>query len=100
MCILSVLGFDTGGGDAHLSCDAHHVDLSSPSWPVWIQRACHHNAIAQLPEDGNLSYVTSITIESSEASDPPDATTESGDPYDAHLAQSFVPIATRSLTDD
>ena len=51
-----------------------------------------HNAVAQLPEDGNLSNVTSITIESPEASDPPDATTESSDLYDAHLAQSFVPI--------
>ena len=58
-----------------------------------------HNAIAQLPDDGNLSNVTSITIESPEASDPPDATTESSDPYDAHLAQSFVPIATRSMTE-
>ena len=58
-----------------------------------------HNAIAQLPDDGNLSNVTSITIESPEASDPPYATTESSDPYDAHLAQSFVPIATRSMTE-
>ena len=38
------IGFDTSGGDAHLSCDAHHVDLSSPSWPVWLQRACHQLA--------------------------------------------------------
>ena len=66
-----------------------------------VQTMCafDHNAIAQLPEDGNLSNVTSITIESSEASDPPDATPESSDPYDAHLAQSFVPIATCSMTE-
>ena len=58
------------------------------------------NALAQLPEDGNLSNVTSITIESPAASVPPDATTENGDPYDAHLAQSFVPIATQRRYDN
>ena len=32
-----ILGFDTGGGDAHLSRDAHHVYISFTSWPVWLQ---------------------------------------------------------------
>ena len=55
------------------------------------------NALAHLPQDGNISNL--VSVESSVESDQPDATTESSDPYNAHLAQSFVPIATRSMTE-
>ena len=68
------------------------------------------NALEQLPLDGNLSQLTSITVESTiteppatntPATGPPVADTPatSEDPYSAHLPQSFVPIATRSLTE-
>ena len=64
------------------------------------------NALEQLPHDGNLSQLTSITVESANteppatntpATGPPVADTPetSEDPYSAHLPQSFVPIATR-----
>ena len=68
------------------------------------------NALEQLPHDGNLSQLTAITIKSAiteppatntPATGPPVADTPatSEDPYSAHLPQSFVPIATRSMTE-
>ena len=48
------------------------------------------DAIAVLPEDRNLTGMRSMTLESSddgqESSPPQDI-----DPYDAHLARTFVP---------
>ena len=68
------------------------------------------NALEQLPHDGNLSQLTAITVENASteppatntpATGPPVADTPatSEDPYSAHLPQSFVPIATRSMTE-
>ena len=68
------------------------------------------NALEQLPHDGNLSQLTSITFESASteppatntpATGPPVADTPatSEDPYSAHFPQSFVSIATRSMTE-
>ena len=68
------------------------------------------NALEQLPHDGNLSQLTSITVESASteppatntpATGPPVADTPatSEDPYSAHFPQSFVSIATRSMTE-
>ena len=68
------------------------------------------NALEQLPHDGNLSQLTAITVESAiteppatntPATGPPVADTPatSEDPYSAHLPQSFVPFATRSMTE-
>ena len=63
------------------------------------------NALEQLPHDGNLSQLTAITVESAitepPATGPPVADTPatSEDPYSAHLPQSFVPIATRTMTE-
>ena len=66
--------------------------------------------VEQLPHDGNLSQLTAITVENAiteppatntPATGPPVADTPatSEDPYSAHLPQSFVPIATRSMTE-
>ena len=72
------------------------------------------NALEQLPHDGNLSQLTSITVESASteppatntpATRPPVADTPatSEDPYrDPHIVptfQSLFPIATRSMTE-
>ena len=65
------------------------------------------NALEQLPHDGNLSQVTAITVENAitatntPATGPPVADTHatSEDPYSAPLPKSFVPIATRSMTE-
>ena len=54
-------------------------------------------ALSQLPEDGNLSSVVSVAadIPTSEHQDP----AQEDDPYNAHLARSFVPVAGCSLTE-
>ena len=69
------------------------------------------NALVQLPQDGNLSQLTSVTVESADTDSlttssqstetPPttDATADDSDPCDGHMPQSFVPIATRSMTE-
>ena len=68
------------------------------------------NAMEQLPHDGNLSQLTAITVGNASteppatntpATGPPVADTPatSEDPYSAYLPQSFVPIATRSMTE-
>ena len=76
-------------------------------------------ALAQLPQDGNLTNLTSINVDSpttdtsetesagaerpttqspaTETSSSTYETTDNSNPYDAHLPQSFVPIATRYL---
>ena len=68
------------------------------------------NALEQLPHDGNLSQLTSIPVESASTEPPATNTPATGppvadtpataeDPYSAHLPQSFVSIATRSMTE-
>ena len=68
------------------------------------------NALEQLPHDGNLSQLTSITFESTSTEPPATNTPATGPPvadtpatseypYSAHLPQSFVSIATRSMTE-
>ena len=68
------------------------------------------NALEQLPHDGNLSQLTAITVENAStelpatntpATGPPVADTPatSEDTYSTHLPQSFVPIATGSMTE-
>ena len=62
------------------------------------------NALEQLPHDGNLSQLTAITeppATNTPATGPPVADTPATleDPYSAHPPQSFVPIATRSMTE-
>ena len=52
-------------------------------------------ALAQLPYDGNLSNISSIAVETPPTSDQ----MSDDDPYGAHLARSFVPVATRSMTE-
>ena len=56
------------------------------------------DALALLPEDGDLTGLCSMTLESSdddqELSPPQDV-----DPYDAHLARTFVPSTARRLTE-
>lgn len=64
------------------------------------------NTLAQLPQDGNHTHLTSITVDhpnSSFSADCPTCdissanspTSDSTDSYDSHFTQSFVPIATR-----
>ena len=54
------------------------------------------DALAQLPHDANLSNISSIAVETPASSDQ---LMSEDDPYDAHLARSFIPVATRSMTE-
>ena len=54
------------------------------------------DALAQLSHDGNLSNICSIAVETPAISDQQ---MSEDDPYDAHLARSFVPVATQSMTE-
>ena len=59
-----------------------------------------HNALAQLPHDGNLSEVMSVSLHHAASSTEEQISTiQESDPYDAHLTRSFVPNATRSMTE-
>ncbi len=64
------------------------------------QISIDQNALARLTLDGNLSNLASVAVESPKASSQQVPTTEDGDPYDAHLARSFVPIAYCYPVDD
>ena len=69
---------------------------------VYYRANCVHinaNALTQLPQDGNLANLTSIIVESPADSDHRDVSPDTCDPYDSHLAQSFVPIAAPSRTE-
>ena len=113
-------GFVSHGSLVHSHCDfrvRRSVVHRALNWLVThnqYYRSNHvHidvNALEQLPHDGNLSQLTAITVESAiteppatkiPATGPPVADTPatSEDPYSAHLPQSFVPIATRSMTE-
>jgi hypothetical protein len=84
-------------------------------WLVTHNKYYHANhvhidvsALEHLPEDGNISQqLTAITVESCATDDPvaiapttdSHANSDTSDPYNAHLPQSFVPVATQSVTE-
>ena len=56
------------------------------------------NALALLPEDGNLNRLHSITLDST-IDDPELLCVQNEDPYDAHLSASFVPSTNQRMTE-
>ena len=56
------------------------------------------DAIALLPEDGDLTGLFSMTMESS-ADEEESPSPQDVDPYDAHLARTFVPSTAQRLTE-
>ena len=56
------------------------------------------DAIAVLPEDGDLTCLHSMTLESSD-DDQELPSPQDVDPYNAHLARTFVPSTARRLTE-
>ena len=54
-------------------------------------------ALAHLPQDGCLTNIRSVVLDSSTNVDPDSSTSE--DLYDAHLPQSFVPTTAPSMTE-
>ena len=56
------------------------------------------DAIAVLPEDGDLTGLHSMTLESSD-DDQELPSLQDVDPYNAHLARTFVPSSAQRLTE-
>ena len=56
------------------------------------------DALALLPEDGNLTGLHSVTLDST-IDDPEPLYAQDEDPYGAHLSRSFVPSTTQQLTE-
>ena len=56
------------------------------------------DALALLPEDGNLTGLRSVTLDST-TDDPELLSAQVEDPYDAHLSASFVPSTAQRMTE-
>ena len=56
----------------------------------------NHDVLALLPDDGDLSGLTTITVSSDEEEAP---ASQDADPYNANLASTFVPMPTKGLTE-
>ena len=44
MLFFYIAGFNTGGGNANISCFTNYDPLSSTTWTVWLQWTCHQLA--------------------------------------------------------
>ena len=65
-------------------------------------RSIHINpdALAMLPEDGDLSGLHSVTVNSTDGdTESPPAQEEDEDPYNTHLSGSFVPSTAQRMTE-
>ena len=79
------------------------VVLSALQWLLpnnTYYRHVHINqaALSLLPADGDLTYLVSVTIESS-ATDEEQHNIEGEDPYNAHLSRTFIPNTIQRLTE-
>ena len=57
------------------------------------------DALALLPEDGNLTGLHSVTLNTTSDDTELPSTQEEEDPYNAHLSASVVPITTQRMTE-
>ena len=57
------------------------------------------DTLATLPEDGDLSGLESVTLDSSDENSEFSTQVEDEDPYDTHLSSSFVPSTTQRMTE-
>ena len=93
------------------AAQSHHVFrvrrtrvLSALQWLLANNIYYHHvsinpHALALLPEDGDISGLCSMTLESSD-DDQKLSSAQDEDPYDAHLTRAFVPIPSNRLTEE
>ena len=93
------------------AADSHHdfrvrrsVVLAALQWLLANNKyyrsvQINSDALALLPEDGNLTGLRSVTLDSV-ADDSEAPSVEDVDPYDAHLSGSFVPNTTQRLTEE
>ena len=93
------------------AADSHHdfrvrrsVVLAALQWLLannqyYRSVQINSDTLALLPEDGNLTGLRSVTLDSV-ADDSEAPSVEDVDPYDAHLSGSFVPNTTQRLTEE
>ena len=66
---------------------------------IYYRNVCiDPDALALLPEDGDLTGLCSMTLESSD-DDQELPSPQDVDPYDAHLARTFLPTTAQRLTE-
>ena len=75
--------------------------LNAPEWLIahniyYRNVNINHNVLALLPDDGDLSGLTTITVSSHEEEAP---ASQDADRYNAHPASTFVPMPTKGLTE-
>ena len=59
----------------------------------------NHNALAMLPEDGDLTGLLTVSLNSNADTDTTPAQDEDVDPYSTYLSGSFIPSATQRRTE-
>ena len=64
-----------------------------------VRRHINPETLALLPEDGDISGLVSLTLESTSEDSNQEVPTDYEDPYDAHLARTFDPISGCQLTE-
>ena len=81
------------------------IVLCALQWLVYTNkhyRNIHINleALAMLPEDGDLSGLHLVSLDSTEEhTGSPETLDEDNDPYNTHLSGSFVPSTTQQMTE-
>ena len=93
-----------GASDSHRDFRVRKsVVLVALQWLIINNKYYHsvhinHDALALLPEDGNLTALRSVTLNST-AEEQAMPSVQDVDPYNTHLPGSFVPSAARRLTE-
>ena len=59
-----------------------------------------HQAVAQLPEDGDVTSLHAVTVDTADEAEEDQPTQDGGDPYDSHLDRSVVPIVATRRTEE
>ena len=59
-----------------------------------------HQAVAQLPEDGDVTGLHAVTVDTADEAEEDQPTQDGGAPYDSHLDRSVVPIVATRRTEE
>ena len=93
-----------GAADSHRDFRVRRVVvLRALQWLLannqYYRNVCiNPDALALLPEDGNLTGLDSVTLDST-ADDPEPPSAQDMDPYNSHLSASFIPSTTQRMTE-
>ena len=93
-----------GAANSHRDfCVRRGVVLHALQWLLtnnryYLNVCINLDALALLPEDGNLTGLRSVTLDST-IDNPEPLFAQDEDPYDAHLTTSFVPSTAQQMTE-